>query len=207
MAAIEPNRGRVNTSAKPLIAGDLQAAPAPDVRPAPAPVAIDPAVERSWALAGEPRTLEPSRPEPVTIAGPNPPVSEPRIHGAPGLFEQTAVDAVPGDYRQAEVRHAEIRQAEIRPPESRTVIVDPMVDDEPYDDGLFGSHQPEAHREERRPGWLSLFSGRRGQMEGTPPPARAAVGGRPIPQAAEDSAPEEQGEDLEIPSFLRRLAN
>jgi cell division protein FtsZ len=202
MAAIEPNRGRVNTSAKPLIAGGMQASPAPEARPVPATASIDVAVEQSWAIAGEPRIVEAPRPEPVTIAGPNPPVAEPRIQSGPGLFEQTAADARQIDYRQSEFRQAEVRQ-----PEARTVIVDPMVDDEVYDDGLSVGQPPEAHREERRSGWLSLFSGRRPAMDGAPPPARASVGGRPVPQASEETAPEEQGDDLEIPSFLRRLAN
>jgi cell division protein FtsZ len=59
---------------------------------------------------------------------------------------------------------------------------------------------------------MSLFGGRRqpAAYEQAPPPqARAAFGGgaRPAPQPVEDVHQEEEGDDLEIPSFLRRLAN
>jgi cell division protein FtsZ len=87
-------------------------------------------------------------------------------------------------------------------------IVDPAVaeaDDEP----LFA---PPTY-EERKPrgGFLSLFGGR--PRYDAPQPQAAAP--RPAPvrggaQPVEAAAPEEevpQGEDLEIPSFLRRLAN
>jgi len=89
-------------------------------------------------------------------------------------------------------------------------IVDPAVaeaDDEP----LFA---PPTY-EERKPkgGFLSLFGGR--PRYEPPPPQAAPQQARPAPvrggaQPVEAAAPEEaaqQAEDLEIPSFLRRLAN
>ncbi|HEX3363776.1 cell division protein FtsZ [Phenylobacterium sp.] len=88
-------------------------------------------------------------------------------------------------------------------------IVDPAVS-EPADEPLFA--QPAY--EERRPrgGFLSIFGSR--PRYDAPQPA-AAPAPRPAPSRggalpAEAAAPEEeahQGEDLEIPSFLRRLAN
>jgi cell division protein FtsZ len=88
-------------------------------------------------------------------------------------------------------------------------IVDPAVS-EPADEPLFA--QPAY--EERRPrgGFLSIFGSR--PRYDAPQPA-AAPAPRPQPSRggalpAEAAAPEEavhQGEDLEIPSFLRRLAN
>jgi cell division protein FtsZ len=88
-------------------------------------------------------------------------------------------------------------------------IVDPAAA-EPQDEPLFA----EPAYEERRPrgGFLSIFGGR--PRYDAPQPA-AAPAPRPQPSrggalAAEAAAPVEeahQGEDLEIPSFLRRLAN
>jgi cell division protein FtsZ len=71
---------------------------------------------------------------------------------------------------------------------------------------------PAAHAsEERRAkgGIMSLFGGRRRHEESYPEPR-----GGPIPQARSTSSAQlveeeklDEGEDLEIPSFLRRLAN
>ena len=85
-------------------------------------------------------------------------------------------------------------------------IVDPSVatdEDEP----LFA----EPVYEERRPrgGFLSMF-GSRPRYDAPQPPAQRPMPSRGGALPAEAAAPEEeahQGEDLEIPSFLRRLAN
>jgi cell division protein FtsZ len=88
-------------------------------------------------------------------------------------------------------------------------IVDPAVS-EPADEPLFA--QPAY--EERRPrgGFLSIFGSRprydAPQPVAAPAPRPAPSRGGALP--AEAAAPEQeahQGEDLEIPSFLRRLAN
>jgi cell division protein FtsZ len=80
-------------------------------------------------------------------------------------------------------------------------IVDPSVaeDEEP----LFA---PNRHFDDRRQkgGWLSLFGGRR--QEGSGAPAKALTSAQPAPEAFEEEE-DEPNEDLEIPSFLRRLAN
>jgi len=86
-------------------------------------------------------------------------------------------------------------------------IEDPSVSEEP----LF----PEPHYEDRarqKSGLLSLFGGRR-RYE-TPQPEPREVRAAPVAQARSTSSaqPVEEekvndGEDLEIPSFLRRLAN
>ena len=81
--------------------------------------------------------------------------------------------------------------------------------------GYSGQRQPEPAR---KGGWLSLFGGRPRQdyapaaqqaPQAPPPaPARAAMGGgsaQPAPQQAAE--PHDATEDLDIPSFLRRLAN
>jgi cell division protein FtsZ len=53
-------------------------------------------------------------------------------------------------------------------------------------------------------GWLSLFGSRRPDAQ--PAPARTMTQAQPAPEAYEDEETAED-EDLEIPSFLRRLAN
>ncbi|NBB15498.1 cell division protein FtsZ [Caulobacter sp. SLTY] len=200
MAAIEPTRAR-NTAAKPLIAGDMRIAPepAPVARPEPIVAAIpEPIRDQSWTMAAEARDSDPVRPEPVTIAGPAEiapePVAEPRSDF--GLF-----DAQPAP-RQPEIRTAATQ---------RTLIVDPLVDESPIDEGLYVNPHDEP-QEERKNGWMSLFGGRRQNTgyQSAPAPARAAFGGgsaAPARQPVEDVAQEEETDDLEIPSFLRRLAN
>jgi cell division protein FtsZ len=127
-------------------------------------------------------------------------------------------------------------QARVAAPEAPPVIriIDPSVDDDsadayasgPHGSGLHGSGLGRSGYDARRAGpaplnneprqkggWLSLFGGSRprddvplGQTRG-PAPARSAVGGgsaQPMPQQAE---PQDAADDLEIPSFLRRLAN
>ncbi len=72
--------------------------------------------------------------------------------------------------------------------------------------------------EPRKSGWLSLFGGRQRYEDAPAPPAQApqgrASGGAPPASSAATAAklqptldPEEPVDDLEIPSFLRRLAN
>jgi len=80
-------------------------------------------------------------------------------------------------------------------------IVDPSVaeDDEP----LFASN-PYADARRQKSGWMSLFGGRR--QEAAPPPPAAAPRIVSAADTGEDVHPDES-EDLEIPSFLRRLAN
>jgi cell division protein FtsZ len=88
-------------------------------------------------------------------------------------------------------------------------IVDPAVAG-PEDEPLFT--QPTYEDRRPRGGFLSIFGSR--PRYDAPQPA-AAPAPRPQPSRggalpAEAAAPEEaahQGEDLEIPSFLRRLAN
>jgi cell division protein FtsZ len=87
------------------------------------------------------------------------------------------------------------------PPATPLRIVEPAAaeDDEP----LFA---PNRYADDRRQkgGWLSLFGGRR--QEGSGAPARSLTSAQPVAEAYEDEE-DEANEDLEIPSFLRRLAN
>ncbi len=198
MAAIEPSRLR-NTTAKPLIAGDLRPSePAPVARAEPVVASVPETAQQYWSQPATAPEIEAVRPEPVTIAGPAMIESEPAQSADYGLFDEPA-------------RQPEIRTAATAQPQQRTLIVDPLVDEAPADEDFAIDPHFEA-REERKTGWMSLFGGRRqpSAYEQSPPPqARAAFGGgaRPAPQPVEDMAQEEEGDDLEIPSFLRRLAN
>jgi cell division protein FtsZ len=197
MAAIEPSRTR-NTGAKPLIAGDLRAEPAPMARPEPIVAAAPEPAQQYWSQPAPVAEVEPVRPEPVTIAGPAVIEPEPAPQADFGLFD--------------EPKAPEIRPAAVAQPQQRTLIVDPLVDEAPVDDSFTMDPHFEP-REERKTGWMSLFGGRRqpSAYEQSPPPqARAAFGGgaaAPARQPVEDVHQEEEGDDLEIPSFLRRLAN
>jgi cell division protein FtsZ len=126
--------------------------------------------------------------------------------------------------RGSDSRTSEFRAAAEPPPVIR--IVDPSVDDDDsgaYSGGLGrsgydarrASPAPLNNEPRQKGGWLSLFGGSRprddapvvNQRLSAPPPPRSAVGGgsaQPAPQQAE---PEDVADDLEIPSFLRRLAN
>jgi len=91
---------------------------------------------------------------------------------------------------------------------SVTRIVDPAVAEAEDDEPLFA--EP-AYDRRPRGGFLSLFGGRP-RYEQAPAPATmprpAGVRGGALPIETPAPAPEaEAGEDLEIPSFLRRLAN
>jgi cell division protein FtsZ len=93
----------------------------------------------------------------------------------------------------------------------RTVIVDPLAAEEGdiLDAPLYADPHYEDSRQQRK-GFLSLFGGRPQQQQryDGPPAARASgrPGGGAAPQMMEEPQTQES-EDLEIPSFLRRLAN
>jgi cell division protein FtsZ len=82
-------------------------------------------------------------------------------------------------------------------------IVDPAANEE---EPLFAP-MPYADERKQKGGWLSLFGGRR-QENGAPAPApaRSSGGAQPAMDVMEDEDDQER-DDLEIPSFLRRLAN
>ncbi|HWT51528.1 MAG TPA: cell division protein FtsZ, partial [Caulobacter sp.] len=94
-------------------------------------------------------------------------------------------------------------------PRQVTRIVDPMVE-EASEEPLFPEHN---YYEERRPqkqgGFFSMFGGGRQRYEQQSAPqaqARSTQSVRPQLQPIETPQADD-GEDLEIPSFLRRLAN
>jgi cell division protein FtsZ len=92
------------------------------------------------------------------------------------------------------------------PPRTVTRIVDPAVADDDELEPLFpqgrGSYGED--RRQKSGGWLSLFG--RPRQETPQPMMRATGSAKPALEPLQDEAPD-AGDDLEIPSFLRRLAN
>jgi cell division protein FtsZ len=159
--------------------------------------------------------------------------SEPATKAAPAPEAQVDATVWPEPARAPDSLRAE-PPLETRAPEPQARaaveaspvirIIDPSVEDD--SSGPYGSELGRSGYDARRAGpaplnseprqkggWLSLFGGSRARDEAplgqtrAPSPARSAVGGgsaQPAPQQAE---PQSAADDLEIPSFLRRLAN
>ncbi|MFZ5670147.1 MAG: cell division protein FtsZ [Pseudomonadota bacterium] len=188
IAAIEPARQpRVNAAARPLIV------------PETAPVAAAPTPEPVVAA------------EPVRYA-PEPEFSEPaldlEVEQVDFAFEAPAAPA-PRPTITPPLQATAQAAAEPAP----KLIVDPLA----FEDGdleapLYADPHYDESRQQRK-GFLSLFGGRQppqaqGQRYDSPPVGRVAgrQGAAAAPQLTEDVQADES-EDLEIPSFLRRLAN
>ena len=164
--------------------------------------AIEPKLERR-PMTAAPLLVSDVKPEPA-IADAQPMDLEPAYAAEAAEVAQPDLYAAPV---AAELPAATSTGPTIVPPVTR--IVDPAVEDAD-DQPLFAA----PIYEERKPrgGFLSLF-GSRPRFEAPQP--QAAPASRPAPvrggaQPLEAAAPEEvaqPGEDLEIPSFLRRLAN
>jgi cell division protein FtsZ len=167
--------------------------------------AIEPKLERRPMTApplrvSDARTAASEPAEAPAYAGPEP-IRQPE----PALAAEAAEEEQPDLYAAPVAAQAAAQPLVIQPV---VRIVDPAVA-EAGDEPLFA--QPAY--EERRPrgGFLSIF-GSRPRYDAPQPIAPPA---RPMPSRggalpAEAAAPEEEaqhGEDLEIPSFLRRLAN
>jgi cell division protein FtsZ len=181
--AIEPKAiPRANIAPPTLKISDAPAYSAPTSPAAAAPVAAAP----------EPAFAPPPAPEPA----PEP------------LVQQRAAEPI---RQQSDFSFAnpEPSVVEVARPAPVTRIVDPAVAEE-EDEPLFADSNFGGERREQKGGWLSLFGGRPRYepqpMSHPAPQQRAVAGGRPAPLAAEEAQPEES-DDLEIPSFLRRLAN
>jgi cell division protein FtsZ len=164
--------------------------------------AIEPKLERRPMTAPPLRMTDAAAAAPAEAAGSQ---SEPL-----SLEPVLASDAL--DEEQPDLYAAPVAAAPtIVPPVTR--IVDPAVA-EPEDEPLFAA--PAYEERKPRGGFLSIFGARprydapqpQAATSSAPAPRSAPVRGGALP--VEAAAPEEevqQGEDLEIPSFLRRLAN
>ncbi|MDR3513835.1 MAG: cell division protein FtsZ [Caulobacteraceae bacterium] len=196
ISAIEPKPARAPMTAQPLMIKDV--AP-PAARPAaePTPVFAQSIVEPARTAAVQP-SLYPEAVEPAPV--------ETRTAA------QAEADAVEGRAAQADLYET----PSIVEPERPAARVQKPIDDAP----LFADRPlvAEESRHQQKGGWLSLFGGGRARQEAPAPlrdyrndptpvlQARAAAAAQQAPQpAVEEQA--DSAEDLEIPSFLRRLAN
>jgi cell division protein FtsZ len=158
-----------------------------------APSRAAPLIAPQTAAAAEP-VMEPVRAEAWTMEAETAHLPEPTFFEAEATEEQATLtfDDAAGSEPAVVAR-----------------IVDPLVAEEDEDEPLVA----DSHYEEqpRKGGWLSLFGGRpRHEPSGATyaPPQRAAAGGGAAAAAQPiEEAIEEENDDLEIPSFLRRLAN
>jgi len=190
IAQIEPKPVARNTSAAPLIVETARPAPAPQPEPA-----------LRTPSRYEARPFERPAAQPVNYA-PEPAYQAPEPEMA---AEEPQTDL----YFEEPVAEAQPEPRITAPaPRPVTRIVDPMVD-EFEEQPLY----PEPHHDDRRAqksgGWMSLFGGGRQRYDQQPAPqpqTRSTTSARPAVQPL-DAPHADEGEDLEIPSFLRRLAN
>jgi cell division protein FtsZ len=207
-AVVQPETiGRFQTGRPALQPAAPAAAPAPTVR------TVQPSAATSSRYA---RTAEP--------AAKTPPVAEPQsdatVWPEPARAPEPVRAEAPSDARTPEPR---VVAAEA-PPVIR--IIDPSVEDDSAEsyggnaglgrsgyDARRASPAPLNNEPRQKGGWLSLFGGSRprddaplGQTRSSPP-ARSAVGGGSPQPALQQAEPQDSADDLEIPSFLRRLAN
>jgi len=206
IAAIEPKASRVTVStAAPLLIKDLPSAPQAQPAPAYARAPAEPIFSRSTTVD----------------AGGIRPSSSPASFGDPrrGAYEAPVEMPQPPAAARYEIPEAE--QGDLLGP---SIVEAPLLghaaaeEAESPDSPMFvDQHAGEDHRQKRN-GLLSLFGGGRPRHEPPPPlrdfrndptpvlQARAAAAAQQAAQPAEEEQPE-AAEDLEIPSFLRRLAN
>jgi cell division protein FtsZ len=215
-AAFDPSlEGTIRVS---VVATGMDGASMAAIEPAARPVRTFAPAAQPAPVAAQPAPM--TVPEPMTFVAPEPqpePVAETPSRWQPSytqpdlsLEEQQADLAFeapePEPVRAEAVRPEPAVRIEPRIEQPRTVIVDPLVE-EPTDEPLFGDvHYGE---ERRKGGFLSLFGGRQQPRYDAPAPTArpAARGGAAPAQAIEEDVQAEEGDDLEIPSFLRRLAN
>ena len=206
IAAIEPKVERKPLTAPPLRAETSRPAPVtqPVTRPAPT-FAERPAPRYPEPAAYVPPPAPAPAPAPVVAAAPRPePTPAPQPEPVKAIFEEEQGDL----YAAPPAAPAPTVAAAPEPQISRpiTKIVDPSVE-EVEEEPLFA--QPAFEDRRPRGGFLSLFGSRPRYQEPAPQPRQAAISrtsAQPVEQPHEEPQTDNQ-EDLEIPSFLRRLAN
>ncbi|THD81236.1 MAG: cell division protein FtsZ [Phenylobacterium sp.] len=169
--------------------------------------AIEPKTERR-SLTAPPLRIS----DPAATPDAEPAVAEPVLEAAMEAASETAALAL-DDEEQPDLYSAPAAPPLVEPRITAPVtrIVDPSVadDDDADDEPLFAEPAYETRRP--RGGFLSLFGGRPrydAPAAAPGPRASAATRGGALPQeAAQPETTTEAAEDLEIPSFLRRLAN
>lgn len=194
---IEPKPVARNTHAQPLIAETARPAP----QPAPAPVHQQPIAQAPAQPEIRPGARYEARPmDRPTSASAYP---EPAYEPAPQPQAQADLYAQP----EAAYEPEPVYEPAPAPAPRVTRIVDPLVaeaDEEP----LYTEHYDDRRQQQKSGGWMSLFGGGRQQRYEPAPQPQARQTGSVRPQLQPIDPPQaDDGEDLEIPSFLRRLAN
>ncbi len=172
-------------------------------------IAAEPRSTRTQNTGAAPLIVEKAAPA-STFTAPVAAAPEPVAASEPAYVEPVA--EIEPEIAQADLYAAEpVAEYAPEPAPLQPVarIVDPSVDDVVEDEPMFVDNRY-AEEPRQKSGFFSLFGGRpRYDAAPTPAPTRAVAGGgsaRPIAQPIEQELNDE-GEDLEIPSFLRRLAN
>jgi cell division protein FtsZ len=188
IAQIEPKPVSRNTTAQPLVLDTAR----PVAPAAPAPTTAE---TSRPGMRYEPRPMERPQDRLATQTASYAP--------EPAYEEPAPVVEAQEDLHFEEPVMEEPRIAAPAPRVTR--IVDPMVA-EAEDEPLY-SETYDDRRQQKSSGWMSLFGGGRQQRYDQQPAQQPRQTGstRPALQPLDQPAPE--GEDLEIPSFLRRLAN
>jgi cell division protein FtsZ len=199
IAAIEPKSERRPLQAPPLRMPEPARQSAP-----PPPMAATPEPMRSIYATPAAQVARPAEPTPYAAPTPEPVVSS---YQPQAVEEQADLYAAPPEpVRAAPVITPAVQAAAPTPP-PMTRIVDPMVADED-DEPLFGETVFEDRRPQKSGGFLSLFGNRaRYEAPAAAPRGGASRGGALPAEAPMEHEQTEAQEDLEIPSFLRRLAN
>ncbi len=208
MAAIEPKTTRTTVSTASL--STREPAPAPSASAPARPPIYAQTAPGALAPAPTARPLAPS-PQPASFGDPR----RGAYDAAPAVQSErpAAPEAETSSYAQVDLYASE---SEIKAPAAQAAESErPIARAEPNDSPLFPDRPPGEERHHKG-GWLSLFGGR-GRQEPAPLrdyrsdpgpvlAARAASMSQPAPAPAEDEHLD-SGDELEIPSFLRRLAN
>ncbi|MDB5456238.1 MAG: cell division protein FtsZ, partial [Caulobacter sp.] len=193
MAQIEPKAASRNTTAAPLVVDTARpgaSAPAPQAEPVQAASRYEVRGAERPAAATTTYAAEPFY---VT------PESEPEV-----VAEEEQADLYFSDDASTEAAAEPRITASARPV---TRIVDPAVA-EAEEEPLYSEATYEDRRQQKGGGWMSLFGGRqRYEPQPAPQPQARATGGARAALQPLETPQAEEGEDLEIPSFLRRLAN
>ncbi|HZZ88759.1 MAG TPA: cell division protein FtsZ [Caulobacteraceae bacterium] len=185
-------------------------APMPEPYVAPVPPMPEPVRQPEPVLAFEPAPT----PEPIAAYVREPeaaPVAAQAPEAAPQVTTFEARPAATPRIVETEIRREEpvvaaAPEPTIIQPQARPVarIVDPSVADEDESGPLFPESPGYGEERRQKGGWLSIF-GRPRHDQAPPAPARSHGASQPHAHAAPEAA--DDPDDLEIPSFLRRLAN
>ena len=213
IALIEPKapRGTVNNAA-PLLIKDL-----PPPQPAQQAQPATTYARAPQAAAPQPQTPVYSR---STAPEAPRPSSQPASFGDPrrGAYGAPVEMTPPAQAQVSRYEPEDVEQGDLLGAPAEAPIVNRSVEEIESDDSpMFADqHLADDHRQ-KRSGLLSLFGGGRPRHDPPPPPLRdfrndptPVLQARAAAQQAPQPVEEERldaAEDLEIPSFLRRLAN